>query len=144
MPGNLGRMNANESSAPWAALPVLLVGAFMVVLDFFIVNVALPSIATDLGAGDSALEWVVAGYGLSFAAFLILAGRLGDDLGRRRVYVIGLALFTLASAACGLAPTSETLVAARIGQGVAAAVVLPQVLAIVGVAFRGPDYVRAI
>jgi MFS family permease len=82
----------------WAALPVLLAGAFMVVLDFFIVNVALPSIATDLGAGESSLEWVVAGYGLSFAAFLITAGRLGDEVGRRRVYTIGLGLFTVASA----------------------------------------------
>ena len=85
-------MNSNRTSpTSWAALPVLLAGAFMVVLDFFIVNVALPSIATDLGAGDSSLEWVVAGYGLTFAAFLITAGRLGDDLGRRRVYVVGLA-----------------------------------------------------
>ena len=73
---------------------MLLAGAFMVVLDFFIVNVALPSIATELGAGDSSLEWIVAGYGLTFAAFLITAGRLGDGLGRRRVYAIGLALFT--------------------------------------------------
>lgn len=138
-------MNANRSTpTPWAALPVLLVGAFMVVLDFFIVNVALPSIATDLDASDSSLEWVVAGYGLTFAAFLITAGRLGDDLGRRRVYVIGLALFTAASAACGLAPSPATLVAARIAQGIAGAVVMPQVLAIIGVTYRGPDYVRAL
>ena len=131
-------MNATISPATaWAALPVLLAGAFMVVLDFFIVNVALPSIATDLGAGDSALEWVVAGYGLTFAAFLITAGRLGDDLGRRRVYAIGLALFTVASAACGLAPSPTTLVLARIAQGVAGAVVMPQVLAIIGVTYRG-------
>ena len=116
----------------------------MVVLDFFIVNVALPSIATDLGAGESALEWIVAGYGLTFAAFLITAGRLGDVLGRRRVYAVGLVLFTAASAACGLAPSPETLVAARIAQGAAGAIVMPQVLAIVGVAFRGPDYVRAL
>ena len=100
-------MNERTSSADWAPLPVLLAGAFMVVLDFFIVNVALPSIATELGAGDSSLEWVVAGYGLTFAAFLITAGRLGDDLGRRRVYVIGLALFTVTSAACGLAPEPD-------------------------------------
>ena len=98
-----------ENITPWAALPVLLAGAFMVVLDFFIVNVALPSIATDLGAGESSLEWVVAGYGLTFAAFLITAGRFGDDLGRRRVYAIVLALFTVASAACGLAPSPTTL-----------------------------------
>ena len=132
------------NTSPWGALPVLLAGAFMVVLDFFIVNVALPSIATDLGAGESALEWVVAGYGLTFAAFLITAGRLGDVLGRRRVYAIGLILFTVASAACGLAPSPETLVIARIAQGAAGAIVMPQVLAIVGVAFRGPDYVRAL
>src|SRR3954453_8887637 len=125
-------------------LGVLLAGAFMVVLDFFIVNVALPSIATDLGAGASALEGVVAGYGLTFAAFLITAGRLGDDLGRRRVYAIGLALFTVASAACGLAPTPTTLVVARIAQGVSGAIVIPQVLAIIGVTYRGPDYVRAL
>jgi EmrB/QacA subfamily drug resistance transporter len=136
-------MNSHDTTTNWAALPVLLAGAFMVVLDFFIVNVALPSIATDLGAGDSSLEWVVAGYGLTFAAFLITAGRLGDDLGRRRVYAIGLAFFTLASAACGLAPSPTTLVVARIAQGVAGAVVMPQVLAIIGVTYRGPDYVRA-
>lgn len=132
-------MNATtHNTAPWAALPVLLAGAFMVVLDFFIVNVALPSIATDIGAGDSSLEWIVAGYGLTFAAFLIVAGRLGDDLDRRRVYAIGLALFVVASAACGLAPSPATLVLARIAQGVAGAVVMPQVLAIIGVTYRGP------
>src|SRR3954447_22031187 len=125
-------------------LGVLLAGAFMVVLDFFIVNVALPAIATDLGAGASSLEWVVAGYGLTFAAFLVTAGRLGDELGRRRVYAIGLALFTAASAACGLAPSPETLVLARVAQGAAGAVVMPQVLSIIGVTYRGPEYVRAL
>jgi EmrB/QacA subfamily drug resistance transporter len=135
-------MQANTS--PWGALPVLLAGAFMVVLDFFIVNVALPSIGTDLRAGESALEWIVAGYGLAFAAFLVTAGRLGDMFGRRRMYVIGLILFTAASAACGIAPSPTTLVVARIAQGAAGAIVTPQVLAIVGVAFRGPDYVRAL
>src|SRR3954471_8241628 len=128
---------------PWTALPVLLAGAFMVVLDFFIVNVALPSIATELGAGEGSLEWVVAGYGLSFAAFLIVAGRLGDELGRRRVYAVGLGLFVVASAACGLAPSPATLVAARVAQGVAGAVVMPQVLSILGVTYRGPDLARA-
>jgi EmrB/QacA subfamily drug resistance transporter len=137
-------MNSHRSSTNWAALPVLLAGAFMVVLDFFIVNVALPSIATDLHAGDSSLEWVVAGYGLTFAAFLITAGRLGDAIGRRRMYAVGLTLFTLSSAACGLAPSPTTLVAARIAQGLAGGVLMPQVLAIVGVTYRGPDYVRAL
>ena len=128
----------------WIALPVLLAGAFMVVLDFFIVNVALPSIATDLGAGESSLEWVVAGYGLTFAAFLITAGRVGDEFGRRRVYALGLGLFTAASAACGLAPSPGTLVLARIAQGVAGAVVMPQVLSIIGVTYKDADYVRAL
>jgi EmrB/QacA subfamily drug resistance transporter len=131
-------------STPWVALPVLLAGAFMVVLDFFIVNVALPAIATDLGAGESSLEWVVAGYGLTFAAFLITAGRLGDEFGRRRVYAFGLGLFTAASAACGLAPSPGTLVLARVAQGVAGAVVMPQVLSIIGVTYRDRDYVRAL
>src|SRR5215470_17504393 len=95
------RMLTSFRNSHWAALPVLLAGAFIVVLDFFIVNVALPSIAVDLGASESSLEWIVAGYGLSFAAFLITAGRIGDQLGRRRVYVVGLAAFTVASALCG-------------------------------------------
>jgi EmrB/QacA subfamily drug resistance transporter len=129
---------------PWAALPVLLAGAFMVVLDFFIVNVALPAIATELHAGQSSLEWIVAGYGLTFAAFLITAGRLGDEFGRRRIYALGLGLFTAASAACGLAPSPATLVLARVLQGVAGAIVMPQVLSIIGVTFRGNDYVRAL
>jgi EmrB/QacA subfamily drug resistance transporter len=136
--------SSNPGRVPWNALPVLMAGAFMVVLDFFIVNVALPSIAADLDAGESSLEWIVAGYGLTFAAFLITAGRLGDALGRRRVYAFGLALFTLASAACGLAPSPTTLVAARIAQGIAGAIVMPQVLAIIGVTYRGPAYHRAL
>src|SRR4051794_7056031 len=114
----------------WKALPVLLAGAFMVVLDFFIVNVALPSIATGLDATESALEWVVAGYGLAFAAFLITAGRLGDARGRRRVYAIGLGFFTAASPPCGLAPSPPALVVARVAHGAARALVMPPGLAI--------------
>src|SRR3954469_25300578 len=95
-------------------LPVLMAGAFMVVLDFFIVNVALPSIRRDLGAGPAALEWVVAGYGLALGGLLLLASRVGDRWGRRRVFMAGIALFVTASAACGLAPDMGTLVAARV------------------------------
>jgi EmrB/QacA subfamily drug resistance transporter len=116
----------------------------MVVLDFFIVNVALPAIATDLGAGESSLEWVVAGYGLSFAAFLITAGRLGDLFGRRRVYTVGLGLFTLTSLACGLAPDPTALVIARIAQGASAAILMPQVLSTIAVTYRGDDHARAL
>ena len=88
---------SSTSASRWSALPVLFAGAFMVVLDFFIVNVALPAIATDLKASESSLEWVVAGYGLAVAALLIVAGRLGDLFGRRRLYAAGLGLFTLTS-----------------------------------------------
>ena len=82
---------------------MLLAGTFIALLDFFIVNVALPDIQRSLHAGPSAIQFIVAGYGLALAAGLITAGRLGDLYGRRRMYVIGLALFTVASAACGLA-----------------------------------------
>jgi MFS family permease len=82
----------------------------MIVLDFFIVNVALPSIRLDLHASPSAIEWVVAGYGLTFASCLITAGRCGDQIGRRRAFSIGLGLFTAASVACGLAPNPGFLI----------------------------------
>lgn len=126
------------------ALPVLLTGVALIVLDFFIVNVALPAVQADLGASAAALEWVVAGYGLTFAVFLITAGRLGDRVGRRRVFVAGVAVFTVASAACGLAPDAETLVAARLLQGVGGAMISPTVLALIGVMFTGAERAKAI
>jgi EmrB/QacA subfamily drug resistance transporter len=125
-------------------LAVLLAGTFMVVLDFFIVNVALPSMQRSLGAGASATEWIVAGYGVSLAALLITSGRLGDAFGRRRVFACGLALFTLASAACGAAPDAGVLVAARVLQGVGAALLSPSVLSIIGVLYRGQERTRAL
>ena len=129
---------------PWAALPVVLAGIVMVVLDFFIVNVAMPALQSDLGAGPAALEWIVAGYSLTAGEWLVSAGRLGDRWGRRRMYLLGLALFTVASALCGLAPDAGTLVAARLLQGAAAALLTPQVLAIIGVAFTGAARAKAI
>jgi EmrB/QacA subfamily drug resistance transporter len=128
----------------WAALPVVLIGVFMVVLDFFIVNVAMPTMQQDLGAGASAIQWVVAGYGLAFAAGLITGGRLGDQLGRRRMFTIGLALFVVTSLACGVAPTATTLIVARVAQGAASALLMPQVLAILGVAYLGADWMKAL
>src|ERR687885_971835 len=101
-----------RAASRWAALPIVLAGTFMVVLDFFIVNVAMPAMQADLRAGTGAIEWVVAGYGLTFATLLITAGRLGDRFGRRRTFSAGLALFTLASAACGLAWTPASPLAA--------------------------------
>ncbi|WP_081686498.1 MFS transporter [Candidatus Solirubrobacter pratensis] len=128
----------------WAALPVVLAGTFMVVLDFFIVNVAMPAMQADLHASTGAIEWVVAGYGLTFATLLITAGRLGDQLGRRRMFSLGLALFTVASAACGLAGSPELLIAARVFQGAAAALLSTNVLSIIGVTYTGPDRLRAL
>lgn len=135
---------ARAMSHQWAALAVVLTGTFMVVLDFFIVNVAMPAMQADLHAGTGAIEWVIAGYGLTFATFLITAGPLGDQLGRRRMFSVGLAAFTLASAACGLAPSPAVLVGARLVQGLAAALLSPQVLSIIGVVYDGPARVRAI
>jgi EmrB/QacA subfamily drug resistance transporter len=128
----------------WAALPVLLAGTFMIVLDFFIVNVALPSMQVDLHASHGATEWFVAGYGLTFAAGLITAGRLGDRLGRRRMFSLGLALFTIASVACAAAGSAGTLNLARLVQGLAAALISPQVLSIIGVTYTGAERVRAL
>jgi EmrB/QacA subfamily drug resistance transporter len=125
-------------------LPVLMCAVFMIVLDFFIVNVALPSIQARLHAGTGATEWVVAGYGLTFAVFLITAGRLGDRYGRRRIFCTGLVLFVLASAACGIAPTAGVLVAARLAQGLGGALISPTVLAIIGVSYPGEARVRAL
>ncbi|WP_080898373.1 MFS transporter [Variovorax paradoxus] len=124
-------------------LCVMLSGTFLVVLDFFIVNVALPSMQRELLASTATLQLVVAGYGLATAAGLITGGRLGDLFGRRRMFMLGLLLFTLASAACGVAPNAELLVAARVLQGLAGALLQPQVLAMIGLAYTGEDRARA-
>ena len=126
-----------------AALLVMLSGTFMVVLDFFIVNVALPSVQRDLHAGAGALQWVVIGYGLTTAAALITGGRLGDIHGRRRVFMCGLALFSVASAVCGFAGSAEVLVAARIAQGLAGALLQPQVIAMLGSLYSGEQRAKA-
>ena len=128
----------------WVALPVVLTGTFVIVLDFFIVNVALPAMQAELHASSGAVEWVVAGYGVTFATTLITAGRLGDRFGRRRMFSLGLAVFTLASAVCGAAPTPTVLVVARLLQGLAAALIAPQVLAIISVVYPGARQAKAL
>jgi EmrB/QacA subfamily drug resistance transporter len=107
----------------------LLAGAFLPIMDFFITNVALPSIDASLHASASELELVIAGYGVAYAALLVLGGRLGDRFGRRRVFLGALVGFIVASAVCGFAPTTGILIAARIVQGATAALLVPQVLA---------------
>ena len=114
---------------------VLFVATFMDLLDTTIVNVALPSIQADLDASPAQLEWIVSGYVLAFAVLLITTGRLGDLYGRKRIFLIGVAGFTVASAAAGLAPTAEVLVFSRIVQGAFAATMVPQVLSIIQVLF---------
>jgi EmrB/QacA subfamily drug resistance transporter len=120
----------------WQALAVLGVAYLMVVLDVSIVNVALPSIQKQLHFSTGSLEWVVSGYALTFGGFLLLGGRLGDLLGRRRVFMVGLALFALFSLLCGLATSSGILIATRVLQGAAGALLSPSVFSIVSVTFE--------
>lgn len=123
----------------WIAMSILLVANFMNLIDVTIVNVALPSLQEAFGATSSQIEWVVAVYILSFALLLLPAGRLGDILGRRRMFLIGVTLFTLGSALCGLAGSIEGLVAARVFQALGAASMTPQTLAIIPVIFAPKD-----
>jgi EmrB/QacA subfamily drug resistance transporter len=125
------------------SLALLLVGAFMALLDTTIVNVALPSVQTGLGAGSSALEWVVSGYMLTLGLALIPAGRIGDRIGHHRMYVAGLTLFTLASLACGLAQSPGQLIAARVVQGLGAGAFFPAIAALIQLLYAGPSRGRA-
>src|SRR4051794_18186571 len=127
----------------WGALTVCLVAGFMTLLDVSIVNVALPSIATGLHAGESSLQWIVSGYALTFGLLLVPAGRFGDARGRRPVFMWGLAAFVLASVACGLAPNDGTLIAARLLQGAAGGVLTPQVSGLIQQLFRGAERAKA-
>ena len=115
----------------WWALYVLCLGVLMIVLDTTIVNVALPSIRADLGFSETSLVWVANAYMLTFGGFLLLGGRLGDLFGHRRVFLAGIALFTIASLACGLAPTQAALVTARAVQGLGGAVVSAVALSLI-------------
>ncbi|MGW2930777.1 MFS transporter [Streptomyces sp. NPDC055722] len=121
----------------------VLLAAALPLIDFFIVNVALPTIGRDLHASEAVLELVVAGYGLSYSVLLVLGGRLGDLFGRREFFFGGMAAFGVTSLACGLAPNAWTLVAARVAQGAAAAAMLPQVLATIQAATSGQRRAKA-
>ncbi|MDX3248793.1 MFS transporter [Streptomyces sp. ME18-1-4] len=119
----------------WFALAIVMTAAFMDLVDVTIVNIAIPSIQQDAGASWSQIQWITAGYALAFAAGLITGGRLGDIHGRKRLFLVGIGGFTLASALCGLAANPEMLVASRILQGGMAAMMVPQVLSIVHATF---------
>src|SRR4026209_2046140 len=122
----------------WIALIVLCLGDLMIVLDTTIVNVALPSIREDLGFSQTSLAWVVNAYLLTFGGFLLLGGRLGDYFGHRRMFLIGITLFPLASVACGLANTPGLLVGARAVQGLGGAVVSAVALSLIMNLFTEP------
>jgi EmrB/QacA subfamily drug resistance transporter len=123
----------------WWTLGAVCVATFMLLLDITIVNVALPDIAKDLGSSFSDLQWVVDAYALSLASLLLTAGSLADLFGRRRVFVIGLALFTLSSLLCGLAQSPSFLTWARAAQGIGGAAMFATALALLAQAFRGPE-----
>ena len=115
----------------------------MTLLDVSITNVALPSISDSTGAGPSQLQWIVSGYTLTFGLVPVLAGRLGDDHGRKRMFQIGVAGFAVTSAVSGLAPTAELLIAARLLQGISGGLINPQVSGLVQQMFRGEERGRA-
>ncbi|MYS19785.1 Predicted arabinose efflux permease, MFS family [Streptomyces sp. DvalAA-14] len=135
--------SSGPTLSPLGLLTVLL-GAALPMVDFFIVNVALPTIDRDLNAGPAVLEMVVAGYGVAYAVLLVLGGRLGDMFGRRNLFLWGLAAFAVTSLACGISPNAWTLVGARVAQGAASALLLPQVLATIQSATSGGSRSKAL
>jgi EmrB/QacA subfamily drug resistance transporter len=135
---------APGTTRPWLMLGVLLAGQFMALLDVMIVNVAMPTIGSDLSASGAALQLSVSGYTMSYAILLITGARLGDKYGRRRMFRLGIGGFTLASLACGLAPTAGTLIGARFVQGAAAAMMVPQIISVIQSQFTGAARARAL
>jgi EmrB/QacA subfamily drug resistance transporter len=124
-----------EDTRKWFTLAAVSFGLFMIMLDNTVVNVALPSIQRDLGIGLSELEWIVTGYALTFAALMLIGGKVADAYGRRLIFALGIAIFTLASLWCGLATSGDMLIAARIVQGVGAALMNPATLSIIAATF---------
>jgi EmrB/QacA subfamily drug resistance transporter len=124
-----------EAQRKWWTLAAVAFGLFMIMLDNTVVNVALPSIQRDLGADLSSLEWIVTGYALTFAALMLIGGKLADAYGRRLIFITGIVIFTASSLACGLAGSEDVLIAARIVQGAGAALMNPATLSIIAATF---------
>jgi MFS family permease len=139
-----GTRAAGAARGRWPMLIVLLAGQFMALLDVTIVNVAMPTIGRSLHASGAELQLVVAGYTVSYAMMLITGARMGDLYGRRRMFLIGVAVFTLASLACGVAPGIDVLIAARFVQGAGAAAMMPQIMSVIQVRFDGAARARAL
>jgi EmrB/QacA subfamily drug resistance transporter len=125
----------SEEARKWWTLAAVAFGLFMIMLDNTVVNVALPSIAADLQVGLSELEWIVTGYALTFASLMLTGGKLADLLGRRLIFIVGLAIFTVSSLVCGLAGSGELLIGARVVQGAGAALMNPATLSIIAATF---------
>src|SRR5213593_4372239 len=133
-------MTTTPDPRRWQALAVVCVAFFMTILDVSIVNVALPSIERALDFSRESLQWVVTAYAITFGGFLLLGGRAADLLGRRRVFMVGVALFTIASFLCGLAWSEGVLIGARAVQGLGAAMISPAALSIITTIFEeGPE-----
>jgi EmrB/QacA subfamily drug resistance transporter len=124
-----------EANRKWLTLAAVSVGLFMIMLDNTVVNVALPSIQRELESDLSELEWIVTGYALTFASLMLVGGKVADAYGRRRIFVLGIVVFTLASLLCGLATSSEMLIGARVLQGAGAALMNPATLSIIAATF---------
>src|SRR3954462_3109348 len=149
MTGSTRSTSARASAVPvpdprrWKSLAVILAAAFLVGLDFFVVNVSIPSIRSSLHATFAEVQLVIASYGLTYAVLLISGGRLGDIYGRKRMFMWGVAAFTAAAMLCGFAPSPGFLIAARALQGVAGALSFPQVLSIMQVSFPVSERAKA-
>src|ERR671911_112945 len=138
-----GSLRMGTAAGRWV-LTTTVLGSGMVMIDATVVNVALDRIGTDFDADFAELQWTVNAYALTLAAFILLGGSLGDHFGRRRVFVVGVVWFALASLLCGLAPDIGTLVAARALQGVGGALLIPGSLALISASFSGPDRAAAV
>ena len=128
----------------WLTLIILLLAAFMNLLDVSIVNIAIPSIQRDLHASYADVQWALAGYTLAYALVLITGGRLGDTFGRKRLFLIGVSGFTIMSALCGAAQSPGQLIAFRVVQGAMGAIMVPQVLAVIQVIFPPAERIKAL
>ncbi|WP_240777174.1 MFS transporter [Nonomuraea basaltis] len=124
-----------QAGRRWAILAVILAAAVLDLLDATITNLAAPTIAADLGGGEALIQWLGAGYALALGVLLVLGGRLGDKYGRRRLFLIGISGFTIASVACGVAGDAGTLIVARMIQGAFGSLMIPQGFGIVGAVF---------
>src|SRR5215468_5945613 len=131
-----GRKMSSAHDRRWLTLAIVGAAFFMTVLDVAIVNVAIPSIQRDLNVAETTVQWVLIAYAITFGGFLLLGGRMADLLGRRRIFIVGLVIFTIASLVCGLANSAGVLIAARAVQGLGAAFISPAALSIVTTTFE--------